>query len=172
MALGDIRAVRPLVDRYGPLVWSLLCRHLGDDSARHVSFQVFRELFDNAASLVRDDLPEVVTVAAVTRRQLAATGLRASRETQMKPGKPSVADCVRKAPELVAVSRSMISLPNDQKRVIELAVMQGLSVDAIAEQTGMPKSAVRRSLRQGLQVLRGELSSSQERTSAKEGAAS
>ncbi|MEM7377175.1 MAG: sigma factor-like helix-turn-helix DNA-binding protein [Pseudomonadota bacterium] len=169
IARGDIRAVRPLVDRYGPLVWSLLCRHLGGDAARHVSFQVFRELFDNAGALVREAVPEVVTVAAVTRRQLAANGSTATG-TRVKAGSSTVADCVRQVPELVAVSRAMIALPNDQKRVVELAVLHGLSVDAIADQTGMAVTAVRRSLRQGLQVLRGEMSTGKAATSTEEGA--
>ncbi|MEM6985474.1 MAG: sigma factor-like helix-turn-helix DNA-binding protein [Pseudomonadota bacterium] len=170
VARGDIRAVRPLVDRYGPLVWSLLSRHLGNDAARHVSFQVFRDLFDNAATLVREDVPEVVTIAAVARRQLAANGIQA-HTTRSKAASSTVADCVRQVPELVAVSRALISLPNDQKRVVELAVLQGLSVEAIADQTGIAKTAVRRSLRQGLQVLRGELGTGRAAKAAEEGAA-
>lgn len=170
VAKGDIRAVRPLVDRYGPVVWSLLCRHLGHDAARHVSFQVFRELFDNARTLHRDDVPEVVTVVAVARRQLVTSGMAAPAQRAVTTSS-AVAECVRRVPELVAVSRALIALPNDQKRVVELAVLRGLNVAAISDQTGIAVPAVRRSLRQGLQVLRGEIGSGKAAALQEEGAA-
>jgi len=170
IARGDIRAVRPLVDRYGALVWSMLCRHLGGDAARHVSFQVFRELFESASTLSRDDVPEVVTVAAVVRRQLATSGAAATNDHPTSTA-TSVSECVRSVPELVSVSRALIALPNDQKRAVELAVLRGLSVKAIADQTGMSVSAVRRGLRQGLQVLRGEIGAGKPAATEQEGAA-
>jgi len=171
IARGDIRAVRPLVDRYGALVWAMLCRHLGTDAARHVSFQVFRELYDRAESLSREDVPEVVTVAAVVRRQIATSGAGAAPERAAKSPSAPVSDCVRSVPALVAVSRALISLPNDQKRAVELAVLRGLNVREIAEQTGLSVTAVRRGLRQGLQVLRGEIGTGKPTAAEQEGAA-
>lgn len=151
VASGDSQAVHALVDRYGPLVWGILGRSLTQSRAHLVSREVFSYLFEHAGALAREPVPEVVSVASVVHRVLA-------RETDRDPVESSVnrpvAQCVKSVPELVAVSRSLISLPNEQKRAVELCVLQGLSTRQVAARMSLDVSTVRRYLRKGLQKAR------------------
>jgi|GEM_PF-2939740 len=152
VAAGDSQAVHAFVDRYGPLVWGILGRSLTQARAHSVSRQVFRQLFNDAAVLARDPVPEVVVVASVVHRMLAREGDRdpVSLSASSRP----VALCVKSVPELVAVSRSLISLPHEQKRAVELCVLQGLSARQVAQKMELDINTVRRYLRRGLQKAR------------------
>lgn len=156
VAAGDSQAVHAFVDRYGPLVWGILGRSLTQARAHVVSREVFRHLFSHAAVLSREPVPEVVIVASAVHRVLA-------RETDRDPIESSVANrpvalCVKSVPELVAVSRSLISLPHEQKQAVELCVLQGLSARQVAGKMRLDINTVRRYLRRGLQKARSSFS--------------
>ena len=152
VAAGDSQAVHAFVDRYGPLVWGILGRSLTQARAHVVSREVFRQLFADAAVLARDPVPEVVVVASTVHRILAS-------ETDRDPVESSAANrpvalCVKSVPELVAVSRSLISLPHEQKRAVELCVLQGMPARQVATKMELDINTVRRYLRRGLQKAR------------------
>ncbi len=152
VAAGDSQAVHAFVDRYGPLIWGVLGRSLTQSRAHVVSREVFQHLFREASVLARDPVPEVVIVASVVHRLLA-------KETDRDPVESSAANrpvalCVKSVPELVAVSRSLISLPHEQKRAVELCVLQGMSANEVAKKMELNLNTVRRYLRRGLQKAR------------------
>ncbi len=168
VAAGDSQAVHAFVDRYGPLVWGILGRSLTQARAHVVSRQVFRHLFREAARLGQDPVPEVVIVSSVVHRYLARESDRDPIESSLA-NRP-VAHCVKSVPELVAVSRSLISLPHEQKRAVELCVLQGLTVRQVAQKMELNISTVRRYLRRGLQKARSSFGASPASDRAAQGA--
>ncbi len=168
VAAGDSQAVHAFIDRYGPLIWGILGRSLTRARAHTVSRQVFRHIFRKAAVLARDPVPEVVIGSSVVHRYLAQESDRDPIESSVA-NRP-VAQCVKSVPELVAVSRSLISLPHEQKRAVELCVLQGLSVRQVAEKMDLNLNTVRRYLRRGLQKARSSFGATPSSERAAQGA--
>jgi len=52
------------------------------------------------------------------------------------------------------VSRSLITLPHERKRVVELCVLKGLTAAQISDKMNLDLNAVRRHMRRGLQQAR------------------
>lgn len=152
VASGDEQAVHAFIDRYGALVWGMLERSLTPERAQAASRKVFRQIFNDAAILARESAPEVIVVASIAHRILAAEPQ--CQACELPAASQPVAHCLKSIPELVAVSRSLISLPHEQRRAVELCVLQSLSAPQVAQQMELDAHTVRHYLRQGLQKAR------------------
>ncbi len=70
-------------------------------------------------------------------------------------GRPLPDDIAAQNEQLLSLARALGRLPDDQRSVLELKYLRGLSVVEICEQTGRSRPAVAGLLYRGLKALRG-----------------
>jgi RNA polymerase sigma-70 factor (ECF subfamily) len=83
---------------------------------------------------------------------LSESAIRAERWLASADGTPS--QCAIANEQMIVLAASLMRLPQDQRRAIELHHLQGLSSAAVAERLGRTEIAVAGLLRRGLKRLR------------------
>ena len=162
VARGDADAVRACLDRYGPLVWSV-AKKAWDDVAtiEDVVQEVFIDVWKSAE---RFD-SEATFIATIARRRVIDRRRRAGRapsQELIEESTASVDDAglaqVDLGDEARLAREALSDLKPDQRRVILMSVVEGLTHPEIATATGLPlgtvKSHIRRGLDQAAQKLR------------------
>jgi RNA polymerase sigma factor (sigma-70 family) len=163
VAAGDAHAIEACLDRYGGLVLSLarrLCKDPGDveDAVQEAFIGIWQAAprFDPAIA------PEAAFVAMVARRRIIDRRRRDLRrppgaaleeigELAAMPPPPPRADLTDEANRVRA---AFDRLDGDRRRVLELAVLRGLSHDGIAKVLAMPLGTVKSHARRGLLAVR------------------
>jgi RNA polymerase sigma-70 factor (ECF subfamily) len=162
IAHGEPDAVREGMDRFGGLVWSLarrLCPNPADaeDAVQEVFIDLWRhaDRFDAAAGT------EATFVATVARRRLIDRHRRGRREADVRPladeaHLPPVHDDagVEVRDAAARARKQMDRLRPDERRVLELSLVDGLSQTEVAEATDLPLGTVKTHARRGLARLR------------------
>ena len=164
----DEAAVAALYDRYGRLAFGLAYRILGDQgAAEDVVQDAFLSVWRRAASFqpgrgsVRTWLLSIVHHRAIDR--LRGTAGRARRDTALEEVDRVVAlDDPWRDVELTlqrdVLKKGLATLPEEQRRTIELAYFGGYTQTEIAGAMGVPVGTVKGRMRIGLQKLRALLS--------------
>ncbi len=167
IAAGDREAVQACLDCYGGLVWSLARRMLADtNDAEDAVQEIFMEIWRHADRFDAAKGSEVTFVATLARRRLIdrrrslhrAPGLEsieARQEAGSEPADPAVGTGRLHAMlDLARVRRALEALRPEQRSVVELCVVEGLSHSQAAERTGLPLGTVKSHARRGLLRLR------------------
>lgn len=167
-AAGDQMALARLYDRHASLVFSLALRITGERAAaEEVTQDVFLQLWRRSAAF--DPARGDVTGWLVTiTRNRAIDRLRSAhgRETQSwvalieddrpfvhsKPAQVRLADTER-------VARALATLPEQQRKVLEMAYYEGFTQSEIAGRLNEPLGTVKTWTRSALKSLRGALQS-------------
>lgn len=169
IARRDSSALMLLYDRYGRLSFALAYRIVGDPSlAEEVVQDAFLQVWNRATTFdharggnVRGWLMTIVHHRSIDFRR---------RDLDRKPTNVPLEDVenVLSVPDVWgAVSASLTresmraavdTLPQDQKRAIELAFFDGLTHNEIAEQENAPLGTIKGRLRLGMRKLRVILS--------------
>lgn len=169
IAAGDERAVKSALDRFGGLVWSLARRLTPSPAdAEDAVQEIFISLWKSAGRYDPARASEATFVATIARRRLIdrlrASGARPrtealeAAETLSSGG----SERIEAAVDLGRVEQVLGTLREDQRRVIELAVVRGLSHSQIAEHTGIALGTVKTHVRRGLQRVREALAPEEE----------
>ena len=160
LAGGDQRAVATLYDRYGGLAYGLAYRILQDRAAAQDVVQgVFISIWRGAAgcALGHDSLcnPLLATVhrRAVDRLRGAAGHDGLLDEWDRPPARDEPGRAVEGASQRKTLERGLLALPAAQRRAIELAYFEGRTQAEIAGLLGVPVSAARGHMRDGLHAL-------------------
>lgn len=162
VAAGRSEAMEACIAEYGGMVWSLALkmspsREDAEEGVQEVFIDVWRHAarFDPAVS------SEATFVAMIARRRLIDRHRRrrcrplvASLETLSPMTAPVTANRLEIADEADRVRRCLDRLRPEERRVLELALGEGLSQAAIAERTGLPIGTVKSHARRGLIRLR------------------
>jgi RNA polymerase sigma factor (sigma-70 family) len=167
IAAGDPAAVPDCIARYGGLVWSLARRFLGNPADAEDAVQdVFIELWKNAARYDPARSSEPTYITMIARRRLIDRKRRAGRAPtpQALPdeqlgapvGSPG-GDRVELEDEAAKANAALGELRDDERRVILMAVYQGLTHEEIAAATGLPVGTVKTHIRRGLIRVRERL---------------
>ena len=163
----DEAAVAALYDRYGRLAFSLAYRILGDQgAAEDVVQDAFLSVWRRAASFqpgrgsVRTWLLSIVHHRAIDR--LRGTAGRARRDTALEEvDRVAALDDPWREVELTlqrdVLKKGLATLPEEQRRTIELAYFGGYTQTEIAGAMGVPIGTVKGRMRIGLQKLRALL---------------
>lgn len=158
IAAGDATAVQDCLDKYGGLVWSLARRMLrSTEDAEDVVQEIFVDIWKNAERFDPLQASETTFIAMIARRRIidriryssrrvspdsiddlvAEPGTRSDREMQMSV-------------EAREAARALNELRPEQRQVLQLSIVHGLSHQEISEATGMPLGTVKTHARRGL----------------------
>jgi RNA polymerase sigma-70 factor, ECF subfamily len=159
---GDQEALSALFDRYGAMVYSVALRVLKDaGEAEDVMQEIFVQLWKNPGAFVsgRGSLGGWLVVVA---RNRSIDVIRRRRPTEPVElfALPSSSDLAREAEEnslLEKIRGVMRSLPEEQRKPLELAFFEGLSHTEIAKKTGDPLGTVKTRIRLALTTIRKAL---------------
>lgn len=163
IAAGDPAATADCIARYGGLVWSLARRFLGNPTDAEDAVQdVFIELWKNAARYDPTRSSESTYITMIARRRLIDRKRRAGRVPPSQPlsdEPPGVAEVARIDIEDEAARAAAVlgELREDERRVIKMAVYQGLTHEEIAAATKLPIGTVKTHIRRGLIRVRERL---------------
>ncbi len=163
LAAGDDHALAEVFDRLAPVVYGAALRVLGEGAAaQDVVQDVFVELwsqpgrYDPAAGTLRGFLMmrarhRAVDVVRSELRRIA----RQERHHRLtgEPGGPSVCEEVAAAEAAGVVRAAVRLLPDDQRRVVELAYFEGLTCREVAAAAGIPEGTAKSRLRLALAKL-------------------
>lgn len=166
VARGEADAVQACIARYGPLVWSLAKRLTRDvTTLEDVVQDVFIAVWKNAASFDPALGSEPTFIATIARRKVIDRHRRAQRSLPIEHvedvelvdadaglARVDLGDDARRAREVLEQLRP------EQRKLILMSVVQGLTHQEIAAATGVPlgtiKSHIRRGLERTAQALR------------------
>lgn len=162
VAQGDRRAVRECIDQFGGLVWSIarrLTRSRAD--AEDAVQEIFTDLWRSANRYDPTQGSEKVFVATIARRRLIDR-LRRTRTQGMTESVDdletlSLADSgvhAETCAEAQTAARAVMQLRPEQRQVLELSLLQGLSHSEIADALKMPLGTVKTMMRRGLIQVR------------------
>jgi RNA polymerase sigma-70 factor, ECF subfamily len=163
LTAGDDLALAEAFDRFGRAVYGAASRVVGDGaSAQDVVQDVFVELwshpdrYDPAAGPLRTYLIVLARHRAVdlVRSELRRIA-RQERHHRLTPGQPCEApgDRVMAATMAAAIRDAVRTLPDGQRRVVELAYFEGLSYREVALAAGIPEGTAKSRLRLALAKL-------------------
>jgi RNA polymerase sigma-70 factor (ECF subfamily) len=165
IARGDRAAIGRCMARYGALVWSI-ARRLSPTQAdaEDATQEVFLEVWRSAGRFDPARGSERVFVAMIARRRLIdrLRTMRPRIEHELqgldeRAYEVSVEPRADQAAE-VAIARAVLeTLPVEQRRVIDLSIVHGLSHSEIATRIGMPLGTVKTLVRRGLIKVRQAL---------------
>ncbi|MFT4542918.1 MAG: RNA polymerase sigma factor (sigma-70 family) [Planctomycetota bacterium] len=166
VARGDADGVRACLDRYGALVWSV-AKKVGDDIAtiEDVVQEVFIDVWKSAGRFDPEKGSEATFIATIARRRVIDRRRRVGRAPMQElidDSTTSVDDAgltqVDLGDEARQAREALSELKPEQRRVILMSVVEGLTHPEIASATGIPlgtvKSHIRRGLDQAAQKLR------------------
>ena len=162
VAQGDPLALRACIDQFGSLVWSIarrLTRTRAD--AEDAVQEIFTDVWRSAARFDPAQGSEKVFIATIARRRLidrlrrlSTQGTTASTDeieslTWADPGLRA-----EMSAEAQTAARAVMQLRPEQRQVLELGLLQGLSHSEIADALQMPLGTVKTMMRRGLIQVR------------------
>jgi len=169
IAEGNESALVTLYERFAPSLLALLHRIVGEREEAELALQdVFLRLWNQASRLHREGA-SVSAWLAITARNLGVDRLRAGQNLAplphggcAVPGKtaswcPRVAQVTLLDERSDLLKKAIKQLPTQQRRALELAVLDGCTEPEIAHKLGEPLGRVKSELRAALSFLRHRL---------------
>ncbi len=169
VARGERAAVQRCLARYGALVWSIARRFSPTAAdAEDATQEIFLDLWRSAGRFDPTRGSERIFVTMIARRRLIdrlrSQRARTEHETQGLDDEaaeigvdPRIDRCV----EAQIARAALEELPHEQRKVIQLSVVEGLSHAQIAARTGLPLGTVKTLIRRGLIKVRVALGEAQ-----------
>ena len=170
LAMRDMKAFEALYDRYGTLVYSTALRVVGDAQlAEDIAQEVFLRIWRRPDHYVPQRGRFVTWLLSVARNgavdQIRTRGRRRRHETATEESAQELPADEGRDPALIAqladerqkVRRALVSLPLEQRRVIEMAYYGGYTQQEIAAMLSQPLGTVKTRIRLGMQKLRAAL---------------
>ena len=166
VATGLPGAAERCLDRYGGLVWSLARKYFAEPAdAEDAVQEAFVSLWRSAGRFDPEVASETTFVAMIARRRIIDLVRRSrSASPSTEPtGEAIDPAAIADAPstpgleileEVERIRNRMQSLREEERRVLDLAVCQGLSQSRVAEVTGWPLGTVKSHARRGMARLR------------------
>lgn len=165
IAAGDKSAVQDCLKAYGGLVWSLARRMLrNSEDAEDAVQEIFIDVWKNAARFDPAQASETTFIAMIARRRI----IDRIRYSQRRISSDSIEDMTAEPADRSDVDLQMTvegreafealkSLRPEQRHVLELSIIQGLSHQEISDETGMPLGTVKTHARRGILQVREHL---------------
>ena len=162
LANGEAGAAQEVIDAYGGLVWSLALRFCRSrDDAEDAVQEILTDVWKSAHRYRAARASERVFISMIARRRLIDRLRREKRRGEVEPMAAGPAselqqpgDAGERGWDAQQAARAMQALSDDQRRVLEMSVTQGLTQREIAEATDTPLGTVKTHMRRGLIRLR------------------
>ncbi|MFT5286196.1 MAG: RNA polymerase sigma factor (sigma-70 family) [Planctomycetota bacterium] len=158
IANGDADAVGTCLERYGAMVWSLVRKAWKDVSTiEDLVQEIFIDVWKSAERFDPEKASEATFIATIARRRVIDRRRRISRVPEHELIEQN--DFAREDDELSNVDlgdeaqlarEALAELKPDQRRVILMSVVDGLTHHEIAAETGIPLGTVKSHIRRGL----------------------
>jgi len=162
IAAGDPHAIDQCFDQYGALIWSL-ARRLSplpadaEDAVQEIHLEIWR----NAARYDPQVASEAAFIATIAKRRLIDRQRRRSRALETTPmdeapalaARPAV-DTLELQEEAERIRVGMGRLRHDERRVLQMSLVEGLTHNEISQATRLPLGTVKTHARRGLKRLR------------------
>jgi RNA polymerase sigma-70 factor (ECF subfamily) len=162
VAQGDQRAVRDCIDQFGNLIWSIarrLTRTRAD--AEDAVQEIFTDIWRSAGRFDPNQGSEKVFVATIARRRLIDRLRRVTNQgtTESTDELETLAWAdpgthAETCAEAQTAAGAVMQLRPEQRQVLELSLLQGLSHSEIAEALNIPLGTVKTMMRRGLIQVR------------------
>jgi RNA polymerase sigma-70 factor (ECF subfamily) len=173
IATGDGDAVQECMNRYGGLIWSL-ARRMAPQAADDAVQEIFIDLWKSAGRFDPSKASEKTFIATIARRRLIDRLRRQGRRPQMRSlpepddptAEPSVDEhlVIQRGAEARSAARYLNELRPEQRQVIRLSVVEGMSHSEIANATGIAIGTVKSHIFRGLAQVRARLAEVQAAT--------
>jgi RNA polymerase sigma-70 factor (ECF subfamily) len=162
IAQGDALAVRECIEEFGGLVWAIarrLTRSRAD--AEDAVQEIFTDIWRSAGRFDPAQGSEKVFITTIARRRLIDRMRRLSQQIETDP--VEVLDTIAWADpgtraevcvEAEHAARAVAQLRPEQRKMLELAVLRGMSHSEIAESLNVPLGTVKTMVRRGLIQVR------------------
>ena len=160
IAGGDADAVRACLDRYGPLVWSLAKKLSRDAGAlEDVVQEIFIDLWKHAERFDAEQGSETTFIAIIARRRIIDRQRKAGRTPKLEALEESSVSArdpgyfeVERGDEARLANEAMAQIRPEQRRLILMSVVDGLTHQEIATTTGLPLGTIKSHIRRGLSL--------------------
>ena len=164
IAAGESGAVQECIDTYSRLLWSIALRFSrSPGDAEDAVQEIFVDLWKSAGRFDPARSSEKTFVAMIARRRLIDLLRRSERRPQLAaiPEDFDFADPKQERLEASAeaslAARALEALKPEQRRVLLLSVVHGLSHSEIVERCQLPLGTVKSHVRRGLAEIRQAL---------------
>ena len=159
---GDKTAVQECLNKYGGLVWSLARRMSpSQEDAEDAVQEIFVDIWKNAQRFDETQSSETTFIAMIARRRLIDRLRYAKRRISTDSLEDIAAEPQNRADQEMQTSieakdaaRALQQLRPEQRRVLQLSIVQGLSHQEISDATGIPLGTVKTHARRGLLQVR------------------
>ncbi|MBM3976622.1 MAG: sigma-70 family RNA polymerase sigma factor [Planctomycetes bacterium] len=159
IAGGQPQAVEACMARYAPLVWSLV-RRLSRDvaTAEDLVQEIFIEIWKHAGRYDPAKASEATFIALIARRRVIDRQRRTQREPVAELLEESTPEAVESPLAAVDLSdeagrarRVLERLRPEQRKLILMSVVDGLTHQEIAFRSGLPLGTIKSHIRRGLE---------------------
>jgi RNA polymerase sigma-70 factor (ECF subfamily) len=165
IAAGRSQAVEECMARYRGVVWRLARRMSpSEQDAEDAVQEIFVDVWKHAGRFDPAKGSETTFVATIARRRLIDRGRRRGRRPRIESiEEPAVipaqvsGDRVAIADEAAVVARALADLRPEQRRVLEMTLLEGRTHQQVADATAMPLGTVKSHARRGLARVRSLL---------------
>jgi RNA polymerase sigma-70 factor (ECF subfamily) len=162
VALGDSKAVRECIDEFGGLVWAIARRMTRSRAdAEDAVQEIFIDVWRSASRFDATQGSEKVFITTIARRRLIDRMRRGRMAHLMDPvesledlrwAEPGNGGEIRVEAEYAA--EVVARLRPEQRKVLRMGLLEGLTHSEIATATGMPLGTVKTQMRRGLIQVR------------------
>lgn len=168
IAEGEAAAVNECLQRYSPLVWSMARKFWRDmATVEDLVQEIFIEVWKSASRFDAEKASETTFISTIARRRMIDRQRRQGSAIRTEPvedlpigAEDRNLEAIDVLDEASVVYRALETLKPDQRRVILLSVVEGLTHPEISDKTGIPlgtvKSHIRRGLSEAAQMLRSQ----------------
>lgn len=162
IAGGDSGAVRECLEQYGALVWSLARRLSRSPSdAEDATQEIYLDLWRSAARFDPAQGSDKMFIAMIARRRLIDRLRKTGAEPPMDPIETLEAvawadqgTASETTAEADQARRALAELRPEQRQVLELGLLHGLTQSEIASRLQLPLGTVKSCMRRGLIKVR------------------
>ena len=150
---------------YGGLVWSIARKMLrNNDDAEDAVQEIFIDVWKNAERYDETQASETTFIAMIARRRIIDRIRYSSRRISADSLEDVVTEPWTRSDQTMQISveakeaaAAMKDLRPEQKQVLHLSIVQGLSHQEIADATGIPLGTVKTHARRGILQTREAL---------------